>query len=288
MYEIVRLRFESDRPVEESTLRPIVKVLELAKHVQYEIMRTPRQYIGYIDVKSHDGYTVSHSLSVAILALLLGLDMNFDKQKQTDLFLRSLFHDVGMNCVNEKIIMKNGKLNMEEFMKIKEHPSIGNEMFKGFSFATAHLRNIILTHHEKMDGSGYPNQLTGNLIQPLARMVAVIDTFDAMTSDRVYSRAVSPFGAIQHMSALAGKHYDAELMEMFFKRIQPYPEGALVTLTNGMPALVYQVPEEDPLRPIVLPIDRATRKLSGTPFPLAENPDIQISGILYDISQIGA
>lgn len=286
LFEIVRLRFEAGKEVEESTLRPLWKVMDLAEHVQYEVLQRPHQYIGYMDVKTRDGYTVSHSLNVAVLSLLLGLDMSLNKVQQQDLFLGSLFHDIGMNYVNEKIIMKNGKLNMEEFMKIKEHPIIGHELFKGFSFATAHMRNIILTHHEKLDGSGYPNGLKADKIQRMAQMVAVVDGFDAMTSDRAYSRAVSPFEAMRHLSAGAGTQLDAELLELFFKKVQPYPEGALVRLSNGMSCIVVVVDGSDPLRPTVLPISQKTKKTNTQPFSLVENPDVQIQEIIYDILQV--
>lgn len=286
LFEIVRLRFESGREVEESTLRPLWKVMELAEHVQYEVLRAPRQYIGYIDIKTLDGYTVSHSINVAVLSLMLGLDLELDRQQQQDLFIGSLFHDIGMNYVNEKIIMKNGKLNMDEFMKIKEHPQIGHDLFRGFSFATAHMRNIVLTHHEKLDGSGYPNGLDAGRIQPLTRIVAVVDSYDAMTSDRAYSRAVMPFEAIRHIASGAGRQYDQGITEMFFKKVQPYPEGTLVSLSDGRSALVVVVDGNDPLRPTVLPIDARTKKLTTMPFSLVENADVHIEGVIHDILKV--
>ncbi len=286
LFEIVRLRFESGREVEESTLRPLWKVMDLAEHVQYEVLRAPRQYIGYIDIKTRDGYTVSHSINVAILSLMLGLDLDLGRQQQQDLFIGSLFHDIGMNYVNEKIIMKNGKLNMEEFMKIKEHPQIGHDLFRGFSFATAHMRNIVLTHHEKLDGSGYPNGLDAERIQPLTRIVAVVDSYDAMTSDRAYSRAVVPFEAIRHIASGAGHHFDPAITELFFKKVQPYPEGTLVSLSNGMSALVVVVDGHDPLRPTVLPIDKRTKKLTTMPLNLADDAEIRIEGVIHDILKV--
>lgn len=286
LYEIVRLRFESGREVEEGTLRPLWKVMDLAEHVQQEVLRAPRQYIGYIDIKTLDGYTVSHSINVAILSLMLGLDMALDRQQQQDLFIGSLFHDIGMNCVNEKIIMKNGKLNMEEFMKIKEHPQIGHDLFRGFSFATDRMCNIVLTHHEKLDGSGYPNGLNADRIQPLTRIVAVVDSYDAMTSDRAYSRAVMPSEAIRHIASGIGRQFDPAITEMFFKKVQPYPEGTLVSLSNGRSALVVVVDGNDPLRPTVLPIDERTKKLTTMPFSLAENGDVRIEGVIHDILRV--
>ncbi len=286
LFEIVRLRFEAGKEVEESTLRPLWKVMELADHVQYEVLQRPHQFIAYTDVKTRDGYTVAHSLSVSVLSLLLGLEMNLNKIQQRDLYLGSLFHDIGMNYVNEAIIMKDGKLNMQEFMKIKEHPQIGHELFKGFSFATAHMRNIILTHHEKLDGSGYPNGIKADKIQRMAQMVSVVDGYDAMTSDRAYSRAVTPFEAMQHLSAGAGVQLDAEILERFFKKVQPFPEGSLVRLSNGMACLVVVVDEHDPLRPTVLPINHNTKKVTTQPFSLVDNADVKVQEIIFDILQV--
>lgn len=286
LYEIVRLRFESGREVEESTLRPLYKVMDLAEHVQFEVHRAPRKHIGYIDIKTLDGYTVGHSINVAILSLLLGLDMDLDRQQQQDLFIGGLFHDIGMNGVNEKIIMKNGKLNMDEFMKIKEHPQIGHDLFRGFSFATAHMRSIVLTHHEKLDGSGYPNGLDAERIHSLTRIVTVVDSYDAMTSDRAYSRAVMPFEAIRHIASGTGRQFDPDITERFFKKVQPYPEGTLVSLSNGQSALVVVVDGNDPLRPTVLPIDARTKKLTTMPFSLADNTDVRIEGVIHDILKV--
>lgn len=283
MYDIIRLRHESGNDVHESVLKPLNRILELAEHIQYEIMRTTRQYLSFTDIKIRDSYTVSHSLNAAVLSLLLGIDAGLDRNRQRDIFLGALFHDIGMNFINENVFMKNGKLDIQEFIKIKEHPQKGYEIFKDFSFATAFMKIIVLEHHEKMDGSGYPRNLINHEIHQLTRIVAVADTYDAITSDRSYSRAISPNEALQHMVSASGKQLDSKFVDLFIRKVMPYPEGCLVTLSDKRTALVATVQESDPMRPIVIPIDHTTKTLQNTPIDLTKESDLRIEKIQYEI-----
>ncbi len=286
LYESIRLQYESGKPVEETTGGPLEKIQTLAGQAQNQLLSVSSQILGYTDIKSTPMYTAGHCVNVAVLSFFVGRDLGLDKQKLTDLFLGSLFHDIGMNAVNESIIMKNGTLNMLEFMKIKKHPKIGHDIFEQYSFGTGAMRNMILNHHEKLDGSGYPNQLAANRIDELSKIVAVVDSYDAMTSDRPYSRAVAPFEAIRHLSPGSGIHFDASVMERFFRKLQPFPEGSLVRLSNGNSAVVVISNAGEPLRPVVIPISQKTKKMLTTPFDLSENMDVSISGILYDILSV--
>lgn len=283
MYEILRLRFEGGRDVNESTLRPLNHVLELADHVIYELKHNPRQYLSFTDIKIKELYTVSHSLNVGVLSLLLGIDAGVDHSRYKDLFLGALFHDIGMNFIDESVFMKNGKLDIPEFLKIKEHPQKGYELIKDFSFASAYMKVIVLQHHEKLDGTGYPNQIPGKDIHPLAKIVSVADSYDAMTSDRVYSKAISPYEALQNLSKSSRVHFEQSLVDLFVSKILPYPEGSLVNLSTGECALVTKVHEQDPLRPTVRTIDPVTKALRGSDLDLSSNTDIQIRTVQYEL-----
>lgn len=283
MYDILRLRAEGGREVGESTLRPLNHVLELADHVLYELKNNPRQYLSFTDIKIREIYTVSHSINVAILALLLGIDAGIDHHRYKDLFLGSLFHDIGMNFIDESVFMKNGKLDVQEFLRIKEHPKKGYELFKDFSFASAYMKGIVLQHHERVDGTGYPNQTPGSEIQPLAKIVAVADTYDAMTSDRSYSRAVSPLEAMENLIKDSRTHFEPHLVDLFIKKIVPYPEGCLVRLSSEEPALVVRLNENDPLRPVVAPIDPVSKKMRPAIIDLAFDKELRIERIQYEM-----
>lgn len=283
MYDILRLRFESGKAVDESSLRPLNHVLELADHVVYELKRNPRQYLSFTDIKVREIYTVSHSINVGVLSLLLGMDAGVEPARYKDLFLGALFHDIGMNFINENVFMKNGKLDVQEFLKIKEHPQTGYALFKDFSFATAFMKGIVLQHHERVDGTGYPNSVPGDDIHALAKIVSVADTYDAMTSDRTYSRAVAPLEAMENLTKCRCTHFEPQLVDLFIKKIVPYPEGCLVNLSIGDPALVVRIHENDPLRPVVAPIDHISKKMRPAIIDLSEETDIHIEGIRYEM-----
>ncbi len=283
MYDILRLRFEGGKQFDESTLRPLNHVLELADHVLYELKNNPRQYLSFTDIKVREIYTVSHSINVAILSLLLGMDAGIEEARYKDLFIGALFHDIGMNFINENVFMKNGKLDVQEFLKIKEHPQKGYELFKDFSFASAYMKGIVLQHHERVDGTGYPNSVPGSDIHALAKIVSVADTYDAVTSDRTYSRAVPPLEAMENLTKSSRTHFEPDLVELFIKKIVPYPEGALVNLSIREPALVVRIHENDPLRPVVAPIDPISKKMRPAIIDLSEETDIRIEGIRYEM-----
>lgn len=283
LYDMLRQRFEAGKDVTEGTMEPMNKVLELADDIVYEVMHSPRQYLSFTDIKVRDVYTVSHSVNVAVLSLLLGIDLALDRKRLPDLFLGALFHDIGMNFINEKVFMKDGKLDVHEFVKIKEHPQKGYDLIKNFSFANAYIKIIILEHHEKLDGTGYPKQQTANEIHQLAQIVAVADVYDAMTSDRVYSRAVAPALALEHLTHVSKKHLDPHLVDLFIKKIAPYPEGCLVKLSNQRIGLVQAVHNDDPLRPLVVLIDPLTKELEDHVLDLELMPNLKIEGLQYEI-----
>lgn len=283
MYDIIRNRSEGNKELHESVLKPLNRVLELSDHVLYELKHNPRQYLSTVDIKLRDIYTVSHSINVAVLSLLLGIDAGISTARYQDLFVGALFHDIGMNFINMDVIMKNGKLDVQEFLKIKEHPQKGYDLFKDFSFASAYMKGIVLQHHERVDGAGYPKQIPGREIHELAKIVSIADTYDAMTSDRIYSKAVPPSEAMENLIKCSRTMYEPTLVDLFIKKIIPYPEGSLVRLSNDDPALVVRLNPDDPLRPVVAPIDPISKKMRPAIIDLSTETDIQIARIQYEM-----
>ncbi len=113
--------------------------------------------------------------------------------------------------------MKKGKLDVQEFMKIKEHPQLGYDFIKDLSFSNAYIKVIVYQHQEKNDGSGYPNGLKEDEINPLAKLVSIADVYDAMTSDRIYARATTPADALEYIMGAAGRHFDFGITQKFVK-----------------------------------------------------------------------
>ncbi len=174
----------------------------------------------------HDFYTFDHSINVSIysMAFLKAIKPNVARDKLISLGLGSLFHDLGKIKVPTELINKADKLSEDEFKLIKKHPEEGHDIFlKHFndvkSLEAEAIKRIILEHHENFDGSGYPLGLVGERIHIYARIVAIADFFDAVTTKRSYHKAMSPQMAIDLMKKTAGKKIDPKLFELFRKAI---------------------------------------------------------------------
>lgn len=283
IYAAVIRSIRNKERIREENLPAIDKMLELAGHAVYEIVNSPKQYITLTDIKFQEIYTASHSVNVAVLSLLLGVDYGVDHSLHRDLFVGALFHDIGMCGIDEKIFIKNGKLDVAEFLTIKKHPLIGHQIFKEFTFASAYMKNIVLKHHEKIDGSGYPKELRGQEIGVLEKIVAIADVYDAMTSDRVYARATTPYHALKHITDYSRIHFDSHLVDLFIRKVVPYPEGSIVRLSDHTSALVIGVVENDPIRPVVLPINAEKQQLETVPINLSQTEGLCIIAMHYDI-----
>ncbi|MDQ1147514.1 putative nucleotidyltransferase with HDIG domain [Bacillus sp. SORGH_AS 510] len=166
-------------------------------------------------VEEKDQYTYQHSARVQTYSVRIAKQLQLSKEKLENLYFASLFHDVGKIHVPEEILNKPGKLSNEEFEILKKHSWDGCEMVKSTYYG--HIGDIILQHHERLDGSGYPSGLSGEEILLEAQIIGVADTYDAMTSDRVYRKGLDPKIAIAELKRLAGSHYRSEIVEAFEK-----------------------------------------------------------------------
>ncbi|OAA29935.1 phosphohydrolase [Kosmotoga arenicorallina S304] len=166
-----------------------------------------------MQVEKKDSYTHGHGKRVRDLSYAVGKLLRLSEEQMENLLMAALFHDIGKIDVPEEILKKPGKLTAEEFEYIKRHPEKGARMVKG-----TFLENIaetILQHHERIDGSGYPNALKGDEICIEARIIGIVDSFDAMTSKRPYRDAMEWSEALEEIKSLAGKKYDAILVQAF-------------------------------------------------------------------------
>ncbi|MEH7301709.1 HD domain-containing phosphohydrolase [Neobacillus drentensis] len=166
-------------------------------------------------VEEKDQYTYSHSVRVLEYSLRIAKELQLPKDTVENLYFASLFHDIGKIHVLEEILNKPSKLTPEEFDILKKHPADGCEMLKSTYYS--HVGEIILQHHERLDGSGYPNGLKGDQILLEAQIIGITDTYDAMTSDRIYRKGVGPSLAISEIKKLSGRHYDTSLVGAFEK-----------------------------------------------------------------------
>lgn len=207
--------------------------------------------IMMMNINSMDQYLFRHSLNVCIYSLMLGLMQGYSKDELTLLGLGALLHDVGKTKVPLAILNKTSALTEDEFNEIKKHPELGFRMLKdepGISLKSAHCA---FQHHERMNGSGYPRGLKGEEISDFARLIAITDTYDAMTTHRVYRSAMLPHEALEVLYTGCGTLYEKSKLELFRNHVAIYPLGISVTLNTGEKAVVVKIHNEVPSRPVV-------------------------------------
>ncbi len=201
------------------------------------------------DLKTANNYTFSHSVNVCVLSLVTAKKMEYSEIKMKHVGLGSLLHDLGKVNIPESILNKKGNLTEEEFELVKQHPEDGMEIFKNNAMFSSLSGDIILQHHERCDGKGYPLQLKKDEITEAAQIVSVADVFDALTSNRPYRSAYQPHQVVEMFSAADGTHHDVNIVRSLVSVVAAYPVGTLVWLSNNDCGLVIGNTPGHPLRP---------------------------------------
>lgn len=217
-----------------------------------EITYNPNTALWLTSLRSKDEATANHCLNVAILSLAFGRHLGFPHDRLQDLGLGALLHDVGVARTPKEILNKPGKLSQEEFEVMKKHPRDGYNVLRVTRKLPEAALDIILHHHERVDGSGYPDGLAGEDIKEHVRIVAIADVYDSMTSDRVYHEARAPQDALTQMHKRAEDQFGRKLMEEFIKCVGIYPIGSLVVLNSGALGVVMSSNPEARLKPLIL------------------------------------
>lgn len=216
----------------------ITKIKEIILEMIDQILKSPEIVYNLNEINHHDKYTYMHSVNVSILALMTGSVMGLDHKNLELLGISALMHDIGKTSIDATLLNKPGKLEDHEYQIIKEHASKGYEILKD-SFKQSYLpAHVALQHHERVDGSGYPKGLNGGKIHNFAKIVAVADVFDAITSNRVYQNAQPVYIGIQEIVQNMGHKYDQDVVNYFTRVVAPYPTGTVLTMSNGDKAIV--------------------------------------------------
>jgi len=212
---------------------------ELIEDISRSISRHPNAFISLVRLKSSDEYTYMHSVAVCALMIAVAYQLNFSDELIQRAGLAGLLHDVGKMAVPGSILNKPGKLTADEYEVVRKHPQLGADMLQASEQVCDLVMDVCLHHHEKIDGSGYPHQLAGEKISLFARMAAVCDVYDAITSDRSYNEGWDPAIAIQRMSEWDG-HFDRRVFQAFVKSVGIYPVGSIVRLKSGSIGVVIE------------------------------------------------
>lgn len=223
--------------------------LPIVEEITTSVMRNPGALISLARLKDRDNYTYMHSVAVCALMVALARQLGLNNEQTRQAGLAGMLHDIGKTVIPMDIINKPGKLTAAEFQTIQNHPAKGYEILRG-SYGIGDIAlHVCLHHHEKVDGSGYPDRLTNEQINLYGKMSAVCDVYDAITSIRAYKEGWEPALAIRKMAEWSQGHFDQRVFEAFVRSIGIYPIGSMVRLASDRLGVVIGQTDQSLLTP---------------------------------------
>lgn len=223
----------------------------LVDEISQSIERNSNALLSLVRLKTVDEYTYLHSVAVCMLMVALGKQMGLNGEVLKQAGVAGLLHDIGKMAIPNEVLNKPGKLTDDEFMVIRSHPQRGWEILNSCYQVKESTLDVCLHHHERVDGRGYPEKISGDALSLFARMGAVCDVYDAISSARCYKKAWEPAEAIHKMATWKDGHFDETVFYAFVKTIGIYPNGTLVKLKSGRLGVVIEQSKKSLTTPIV-------------------------------------
>lgn len=248
----------------------IPPLLSTSESIIEDLIQKPENLVQITDIRLYDDYTFAHSVNVAALSAMLGLLCHYSKKDLMTLTAGALLHDIGKLDVSLKILNKTTALSDDEFTLIRHHPEWGYLRLintKDSNLNMKAIADIAYQHHEHLDGHGYPNHLVEEQISEFARIVAITDVYDALTTQRPYKKAYSPHIAYKIMTKCSGKQFDPLLLDLFFNHVALFPVGTVLRTSLGF-AIVKSTTIGMTRYPKVILFTDSNRRLLDTPVTL--------------------
>lgn len=244
--EAIHLLLEDTRLGKQVELEHVVPVTE---KIVNSVFRNKDALISLTRIKDRDQYTFMHSVSVSGLMASFALDRGLDRDRVQQVALGGILHDIGKMKVPLEILNKPGKLTDEEFIIMKNHAQLGIDTLAGLPGLTKDALDVVAMHHERYDGTGYPEGLKGDEISLVGQMSSIIDVYDALTSVRCYKDAWEPSFTLKKLLEWSGSQFNKSMVSNYIRCLGIYPVGSLVQLKSGLIGIVREQYERDLLRP---------------------------------------
>jgi HD-GYP domain-containing protein (c-di-GMP phosphodiesterase class II) len=224
---------------------------QMMSSIMDDLSRNRDGMIMLMNMHSVDHYLYSHSLNVCVYSTILGMAHGLNNEQLMTLGLGALLHDIGKTQISFEVLTKAGQLSAEEYEEIKLHTERGFQILKDEPNIPLLAAHCAYQHHERLNGSGYPRGIKGDDIHEYAKLIAIADSYDAMTSHRVYRNAMMPHEAVEALYAGSGTLYDTNMLRLFRDKVAIYPIGVGVRLSTGHSAVVVDINSAYAQRPIV-------------------------------------
>ncbi len=242
------------RNVDAARLEPVVsKMIE-------SVVRNPDALVPLARLKQMDAYATEHAVATAALIIALGRQQEISQPELEKMALGTMLKDIGQAALDARLITKPGMLSQAEYSVVQSHVEEGLAVLEATSRLSETSVAVVLEHHERYNGCGYPYRMAGDEISVAGRMAAIVDAYDAMTSDRPYRPAISPSLALRQLYDQGGTQFDPGLVAAFVRTVGIYPVGTLVMLESGHLAVVEAVHHDNLLSPVVRVIYHAARR----------------------------
>ena len=256
----------------------------LAEKIVAEVGENAQSMVQLTDIRSHNEFTFGHSVNVAVLCVLIGFALKYPQPNLVEVALGGLLHDVGKMKIAPEILNKPAKLTAGEYQIMQTHAELGFEILRNTSSYIIPRKVILMAfqHQEKPDGTGYPRKLLSEEIHEYAKIVAVADVYDAITSDRPYHRGLFPHEAAMLLAEGMGKQFDVDVLTAFLTRVAIYSIGSVVELSTGEIGVVTNVSWGMQNRPTIrLMLDKSGKPLDRKIIvDLLEHSAIEIERVL--------
>jgi HD-GYP domain-containing protein (c-di-GMP phosphodiesterase class II) len=226
-------------------------ILNILNQIIDEIMDSNSSIINIIDMKDFDSYTYQHSINVCVLTCVIGMGYNLPRDQLYKLAASAILHDIGKMFIDRELLKKPGALTPEEYEIMKTHSTVGVQRLKLRDILPSAVISPILQHHEKYNGNGYPFGTEGKSIPLHAQIISIVDVYDAITTRRPYRNPIPASEAYEYILGNSGLAFCPELVEVFAKKIAPFPLGVQVLLSNGQKGIVYKNYEDNLIRPLI-------------------------------------